>query len=210
MDVLRGYFSSFIMKVRDVVEDISQRVREFVIEEEDSESAGSMKDDYLDNKVKIKSEKIDKKERIRMKEDMDSGFLSYQQSLNDSTLTMEDLNKLTEPLSEEGLRIQEQVLEACERYKLDGGTITCRLEKPYKKRVVVNIGGEVLYISEDGIYSAFDTPYYIKGTMSKSWGLTRIVNVLGEKSIKLFIDLITIYEVSVYKELTYKDKEMVV
>src|SRR5699024_6575666 len=82
-----------------------------------------------------------------------------------------------------------------------------KLELPFKKVVKVTIEGKELFIDVNGIYDDEDNPYYIPFKMGRSEGITRLLNRLGDKHIKLFIDFITVYEINVYKETTDRDEE---
>src|SRR5699024_8195938 len=104
-------------------------------------------------------------------------------------------------LKGEELRVQKQVLEACKRVKMrEGNGVQYKLELPFKKVVKVTIEGKELFIDVNGIYDNEDNPYYIPYKMERSEGITRLLNRLGDKHIKLFIDFITVYEINVFKE----------
>src|SRR5699024_489746 len=137
-----------------------------------------------------------------MRKDGKEGVNSkYRETLNKSTLTVEDMEEATKPSKGEELRVQKQVLEACKRVKMrEGNGVQYKLELPFKRVVKVTIEGKELLIEVNGIYDDEDNPYYIPFKMGRSERKTRLLNRLGDKHIKLFIDFIKVYEINVFKE----------
>src|SRR5699024_6556423 len=142
-----------------------------------------------------------------MRNNEDNKGSKYRETLNKSTLTVEDMEEATKPLQGEELRVQKQIIEACKRFKMKDGGIQYKLELPFKKVVNVTIEGKDLFIEVNGIYDDEDNPYYMPFKMGRSEGITRLVNRLGDKYIKLYIDFITVYEINVYKETTDREGE---
>lgn len=173
---------------------------------------GSLQDDVNKNEDGYTETKpLKDKDVKKLEEDRKNENDVFSKSMNDSTMTLEDIQKLSKPIGGEPLRIQEQIVEACKRFNITGkGTVMHEYEPPYKKKVIVKIEGYSLKVYEKGIYGILDEPYYIEEKMSKSEGLTRLVKDFDKKYITLFIDLLTLYDVNVYNVLEEPDEPEVV
>src|SRR5699024_7354443 len=137
-----------------------------------------------------------------MRKDGKEGVNSkYRETLNKSTVTVEDMEEATKPVKGEESMAQKQVVEVCKRVEMkEGNGIQYKLELPFKRVVKVTTQVKELFIDVNGIYDDEDNPYYIPFKMGRSEGIKRHLNRLGDKHIKLYIDFITIYEINVFKK----------
>lgn len=179
MGGIKGFFTKIYTNIRNALDEWQQSLQS----EEEGEDETSLPQKNL----------VKKNQR---KGSMSSG---YMESLNDGKITLEDLEDMSKPLEGEDLRLQQQIIESCKRVKMrDGEGVEYRLEKPFKRVVRVSLRGKYVYIDRKGIFDDEENPIYIPFKMERSEGLTRMVRENGDKYIKLFIDLITIFEISVY------------
>lgn len=200
MGMIRRFFQRMQLKVAKLIVSEEEQADGVVVIDKDEVNAKSFRESVVNERGEYVRDTTLKESIIsKMRKSKDEGLSPFYATQNEGELSIEELDRKSQPLTVEGRRVQEQVEEACKRFEIETGSVLeYDLEPPFNKRVRVRMNEEIMCIDESGIYSPFDTPYYIRGTMSKSACLTRLLSRFDHKYLKLFIDFVTIYDMSVY------------
>lgn len=143
----------------------------------------------------------------RMRKSDAEGEDAFSKTRNSSTLTAADVEKMSKPLEGNALRLQEQIIETCKRYNLQSKSLKVTYElDPLKKGMWLHLENKLIKVSERGIYSAMNNPYYLPKQMSKSDGLTRLVADYSNRQINFFVNMLMSYEMNLYT--ITKDEEV--
>src|SRR5699024_9779834 len=204
MGRIGSFFRNMRLKVAEMLVDEEEQEGgqegDVVVIDKDEASARSFRESVVNDKDDYVRDTTLKESIVgKMQKSKDDGLSPFYATQNEGELWKEEIERKTQPLTAEGKRVQEQIEEACKRFKTEkGGGLEWELEPPFNKRIRVRMGEEIICIDESGMYSPFDTPYYLRGTMSKSACLTRLMSRFDVNYLKLFIDFVTIYDISVY------------
>lgn len=168
---------------------------------------GSMQDD-----VEIAPEEYTKgKNKVglgthrKMRKADNKGDDAFSRTRNSTTLTEEELRKEKETLDTENLRLRNQVIALCDSYNKSTGTLKVKHElDPTGTSLWLRLEGKVIKVSQRGLHSTVNNPYYIRKEMSMSDGLTRLVADFDIVFLEFFTHLILVYDMTLF-EVVEKD-----